>query len=227
MVRGADDVESPMLPRRLTVVLLLLALALGWAFCLSWSADAFALVCGRHGVCPLRTVLWVVVLSCGFVLLISSLVAAEMRMNRASAVSIAVLLSLAGASWTLATLRESVASGRLLRSYCRGLSETVSSKIGLANLKDFLGQAILADYNDGGPYPAPTASAVSDLFPGSRPSVLTFRHPGESNTTVTVLWKCAGGGIGIMYRTVPPEKRTWLDECIMLESSIWIVTRSE
>jgi hypothetical protein len=209
-----------------SLVSILLILVGAWVICLPSLALRTAWLAGNSGFCPLRFVILfklisviLAALACGFVIVYSR--PTSKLLLCASVVS---LLALVGVFFQI---QRTVSSGSLLQNYCRGLSNAIGKKVDAPTLRKFFSSEIDANgASDEIYYQVLSNSVVNQIFP-SQPSILIYKPDDAQRSSASVFWKCAGGGIGIIYAETPPPKRGWLDEAVLFSEGIWIVTRQE
>lgn len=214
--------------KRLIVAILLLVFAVAWGLYLPRLAQKFAWIGGKNGVCPIRLVLVVALACCTITIVFCVVSVISLNLNRKSAFLLGGTLCVIGMAGTILSIQRMAVSGKLLQAYCSGLSETIGSKVDVASLYEFFSDVVDAEQeNQDRPYVTDRQAPINQILPNRPPVVVVYSVPGKENSAVIVLWKCSGGGFGIVYGDAPPPKRSWLDESVVLTDRIFIVTRRE
>lgn len=214
--------------RFIPAVLLTALMTAAVGFCVPQFANKLAWIGGAHGVAPLIIFLRIASMFSAIVCLLCIALTFSFRLGRKQSVRLCKILCLLEVGWTLFSIQQTVSSGALFQNYCRGLSQTIHSRVTNADLNAVFSAALLAAKDNGGifynPNPGPP---FNNIFPHHRPAITTYTAVGQSQMSAALEWNCAGGGFGIVSADSVPSKRVWLDEAVPFADGMWVVTRGE
>ncbi len=152
--------------RFIPAVLLTALMTAAVGFCVPQFANKLAWIGGAHGVAPLIIFLRIASMFSAIVCLLCIALTFSFRLGRKQSVRLCKILCLLEVGWTLFSIQQTVSSGVLFQNYCRGLSQTIHSRVTNADLNAVFSAALLAAKDNGGifynPNPGPP---FNNIFP--------------------------------------------------------------
>lgn len=184
---------------------------------------------GKNGFCPFPAIGWIFL---GATVCMSLLVfGAVGRLFGPSwpKLLISGLFSALLSSICVALVFTHLFRNEVMGDYCRGFADRIVKRVDVAQLeKRFETLSQRSRTND-------VVWSLVDLDPRltaicRRKSILV-ELPNSPETgrmmEMILLWKCPGGGIGLLFGQEPPAKRSWFDQATKISDRIWVIVRRE